>query len=242
MPVTHYRVWGWGGSVGEGASGALRVGVAAIAKCSSRDRPFELVNEIICGDLGRALKLPIPPGFVIKREGDDTRYYASMNFAQAGQTLPPANATAIAKDNPELACGVILFDLWVANADRNDKNLSYDEKEKNLQLFDHGRALMGITGRIRLQTIQDQYVINRHCLAAEISTMAGFKKWSDRIKKLPEFFIEETVADAVGVGLDVADVPLCIDFLLKRRKQLLSMTRKYKKEFRNLDLFNQDRK
>jgi hypothetical protein len=234
MPATNYRIWGWGAPVNTGTSGAMRIGVSGIAKPASPEHPMELVNEIICGDLGRALRLPIPPGIIVTKESDHVRHHVSLDFSQAGEALPPADPTAIATDFPDLACGVILFDLWIANGDRHEKNLSYDTSAKAIQLFDHGRALFcGKTGRKRLEALDDRDIINGHCLTGEIRTLDGFENWNEKIRSLPKFYISETVADAVKLGLPQDDAEFCTDFLLARRSRLMKLLRKYKGEFFN---------
>lgn len=235
MPATDYKIWAWGGPLAGSSVGALNIGVAGVAKPASAQHPLELVNEIICGDLGRALRLPIPPSLIVIKEDTKTPHHVSFNFSMSGQNLPPANATAIAADFPDLACGVILFDLWIANADRIERNLAYDTKAKKLNLFDHGRALMcGTNGRQRLEKIDDQDIINGHCLTGEIASVGGFESWNERIKKLPEFYIRETVRDAIHLGLSSDDADFCIDFLLSRRGNLMRAIRKNKGEFFNV--------
>jgi hypothetical protein len=233
MPATTYG--NWGGPVGQGMAGAMRIGVAGIAKPALKDHPMALVNEIICGDLGRGIRLPIPPG-VIVNDPNKVKHHVSLDFGLAGQTLPPADPQKVAKEQPAMACGVILFDLWIANCDRHESNLAYDESQKSLQLFDHERALLcGMNGRRRLESLDDEDIIDSHCLTPEISDMVGFDHWNNRIKTLSKFYIEETVGDAMKLGLTSDDAEFVTKFLLRRRSRLMSLIKKYRKLFINAD-------
>jgi hypothetical protein len=87
---------------------------------------------------------------VVQREESKVFHYVSMDFSSGGEVLPPADARGIVTEFPDLACGIILFDLWIANRDRIETNISFDEATKVVQVFDHGRAFMtGVRGRER---------------------------------------------------------------------------------------------
>lgn len=126
MPVTSYRII-WGGPVNQNAVDLgecpIWVSVTGIAKPPKAAHPREVVNEIVCADLARGLCLPVPAGIVAKKEATGVSHHVSFSVSLAGEQLPPANPEAIAVDFPDLACGVVLFDLWIANADRNPTNL-----------------------------------------------------------------------------------------------------------------------
>jgi hypothetical protein len=53
-----------------------------------------------------------------------------------------------------------------------------------------------------------------------LTSRDGFEKWRSRISAVPEYWIEEAVRDASGVGLPPSDVDFCIDYLVERRAQL----------------------
>lgn len=235
MPATNYRIWGWGKSVEGSTAGAVHIAIAGIAKPQSERYPFEVINEIICGDLGRAIRLPIPPGIVVKKEDDNTLYHVSLNFSLSGEKLPPADPKLIVGNYPAMASGVILFDLWVSNHDRYEHNLSYDEDARALQVFDHGRALLcGKEWRKRLENPDDRDIIDSNCLSGEIREFSWFKHWADRIQALPATYIEDTVNEATRIGLPGEDAKFCIDHLLKRRAGLMEMVTKHKGIFHNL--------
>ncbi len=230
MAATQYKIWQMGGAVGHGVMGSQHIGVAGVAKPAVPNNPFALANEIVCGELGRVLRLPIPPGFIVEDNG--TRYHVSLNFNLAGQDLPPADAAALVQAQPDLACGIILFDTWVVNRDRHRRNLAFDTSTGRVSLFDHSHAfLSGSAGRAHLVGNHDKLGIGGHCLAREVTALTHMPRWSERISAIPEYYIREVVQDARDLGLPNGDADFCIDFLLERRGRLLDLVQQERATF-----------
>lgn len=236
MPATTYRVMSFGAAVGEGIHGARHVAVAGIAKASTPDFPTHVANELIAGDLGRALRLPIPPGFIVRHDDDGTPYHVSLNFSLTGEALPPVDPASVAAYEPALSCGVVLFDLWVVNIDRNTKNMAWDEDSRTLQLFDHGSSLTCDSDDDgRLQSPGDKHLIAEHILTPEIRQTTGFEEWATHIKALPESYIVGAVQSAVGLGLETKDAGPLTEFLLERRNGLMDIVRAHRAAFVKAD-------
>ncbi len=132
---------------------------------------------------------------------------------------------------PDLCCGVIVFDLWIANTDRHDGNLSFDPNvsPKRLNVFDHSHALFGLEGAQRLERFVNAFTLtesaesgtNRHCLLDQVTDLSGFGYWVDRINLLPKFQIIDACKNAESLGLiDAAERKSLLAFLLGRRKIL----------------------
>src|ERR1035437_1630384 len=98
MPASLYRVWNWGSAIPISTEGACRVAVAAVAKPATVATPYRVANEVICTDIGRALRLPIPPGCVVVKEPSKIIHYVSLDFSHAGEELPPADARGVARE------------------------------------------------------------------------------------------------------------------------------------------------
>lgn len=224
MPATRYKIWQVGNPVGRGVTGSFHVGVAGIAKTAKDGPPPIVANELICSHLARAILLPIPPGFLIENEG--TTCYVSLNFNLAGEDLPPADPAAIVAQHPRLACGIVLFDIWLLNGDRHRKNLAHDQATGRVQVFDHSHAFfIGTDGKAHLDKHRDHLGIRKHCLAGELRSFDGMREWSERIESIPEFYIRDVLAAAVEVGLPKTDKEYCTDYLLRRRDRLLKLVR-----------------
>ena len=87
MPVTSYKILAWGTPVGHGVSGAQYVNVSGVAKRNSEREPHIVASELIAARLGQAILLPIPPAFIVDRDG--APWFASLNFNLAGESLEP---------------------------------------------------------------------------------------------------------------------------------------------------------
>jgi hypothetical protein len=113
-----------------------------------------LIAEIICGELGRALGLPVPELVLIeldaalaKAEPDPEiqellRASAGLNLGM--DYLPGSIAFQPAKPRgvtPELASATVWFDALIMNVDRTAKNPNLLVWHDRLYLIDHGAAL-----------------------------------------------------------------------------------------------------
>jgi hypothetical protein len=224
MALTKYKIWAAGGLVGDGVSQSIHVGVSGIAKAATVDFPNVIANELICAELARSVLLPVPTGFII--DHDSRPHYVSLNFNLAGEDLPPIDARAVISADSRLACGVILFDIWVANSDRHRKNIAFDATTNRIQIFDHGHALFGAKpDPARFGPIDAALGIGSHCLAAELTSLTGMLAWNDRILAIPEYYIREVVGWASEIGIPAESVQQCTDFLLRRREGLLNLLR-----------------
>ncbi len=234
MPATRYKIWHWAGPARtDGTSDQYLVGVQTRAKKGTpSNAPFTVPNELIGCQLGRALGLPIPAGAIIERDGE--AYYASLDFNVEGQRLPPANEAALARERPDLACGILLFDAWILNNDRHRWNLSFNPSTKSVFLYDHGKAFFGPNGRDGLLSAKGQLGFNCHCLADEVQSLAYLWEWSGRINELPKFLIRQTIEEASKVGLPKAEVNFCADYLIERRRMLLGLFAKHRYMFPNV--------
>jgi len=148
------------------------------------------VNDIFCNSIARSLLLPCPPGATLDKGGEP--YFFSLDFNLAGQALPPASGAAVVALDPRLAWGIILFDILVMNDDRHGKNIADDTATQKVQIFDHSHAFLKPQGDISetLAARDGNLCIGGHCLASEIYTFDGFDIWNERIKQIPDYFIE----------------------------------------------------
>ncbi len=116
--------------------------------------PKVLIAELICGEIGRALGLPIPEVVFVEldpalgRNEPDEEIQALIN-ASAGLNLAldylpgalafdPLSTTTI---DPVLASYVVWFDAFITNVDRTPNNVNLLWWHRKLWLIDHGAAL-----------------------------------------------------------------------------------------------------
>ena len=226
MAAAQYKVFAKAGPVGTGVTNSNYVGVHGIAKSKSPNHPTVIANELVCSRLALALLLPVPPGFLIKHDDGEIQF-ASLDFNLAGQSLPPANGAAIVASHPQLAWGIILFDMWVLNDDRHRGNISFDTSTKSVQIFDHSHTLFAKPNWQGLSALPAIGVPGRHCLAAEVTTTDGLDEWQANISAMPERYVRGVIEDVAGAdyGVDAATTGAMASFMIARQTQLSTLAR-----------------
>lgn len=119
----------------------------------------QLVNELVCSTLGRAIGLPIPEGFIVRARSSDLPESANLANHQ-GEALifacadvgHPSLKRRLAQDGNEYAQLLLktwkewdttaIFDEWIANPDRHPGNLLIETANK-VWLIDHSHAFTG---------------------------------------------------------------------------------------------------
>lgn len=222
--VAVYRSTGWGQPVGIGATGPVFAQVSAICKKNGAS-PYFVANELVASELGRILRLPVPPGFIVL-DSNQTAHYASLDFNLTGVALPPIiPGDFIARFQPDLAL-IVVFDIFIANSDRHPGNLSADyNPPPRFNLFDHSHALLGAgapnTGIACLQGAQPSIVVNaNHAVIAGVNQENLLLAAIERVESIPNYYIEDAVREASGYGLSGAEAQELRDFLVNRKGQL----------------------
>lgn len=116
--------------------------------------PKVLIAELICGELGRALGLPVPELVFVeldpalgRNEPDgevQALVAASGGLNLALDYLPGSlgfDALSVAKVEAGLAAAVVWFDALITNVDRTARNTNLLWWHRRLWLIDHGAAL-----------------------------------------------------------------------------------------------------
>ena len=116
--------------------------------------PRALVAEVIAGELGRALGLPIPELVLVDLDpsiagvepdpwvGELLERSPGLNlgldFLPGSMTFDPR---ADGPPDPDLAASIVWFDALVTNTDRSPRNPNILQWHRRLWLIDHGAAL-----------------------------------------------------------------------------------------------------
>ncbi len=148
MPSALYRIESLGRHLGVGVAGSRYVYLSAVAKENVANAPYCIPNELICGELGRFLRLPVPPAGIVTQAGGSAMV-ASLDFNLTGNSLPPVNVNQCVRMLPTLSAGLLLFDIWIANCDRHEANFSLDTgtTPPQMSIFDHSHALVWLCAR-----------------------------------------------------------------------------------------------
>ena len=243
-----YRIVALGEQLGIGVADSRYVSIQAVAKTNGPQAPYCIPNELICGEVGRFLGLPIPPGSVVRGQvSTDQVFFASLDFNITGNVLPPIDPADCVARLPELSSGILLFDALVANCDRHTENLAMDASTSppRLNLFDHSHALFGgrqVPAADRLEYIRNSLALTpgewtgvaRHCLLHAVRSDAHFGFWLDRIARLPDFFIENACQAAINLGITSDEANFAVDFLRHRRNHLQAIIEGSRSDFRSI--------
>jgi hypothetical protein len=186
---------------------------------------YEPFNELVAARLGQVIGLPVPAGITVERGGNV--YFCSCNIGAAGGDLPEADFARFATEKAGDACGVTVFDAWIANTDRHNSNLWYDYYNDRFVIFDHGRALLNGSGRVHLQSNRDRLGVldDERSLSHHVTNFASFRHWHQRILEIPEYAIFQWIGEAAAVGVDPVLARECATWLVKRRVMLPDLFR-----------------
>ncbi len=243
MPLGAYRIAAVGAQVGIGVAGSVNLSVGAVGKGNGPNAEYCIANELICGEIGRFLRLPIPPGGIVT-SAHHPALYASLDFNLAGVALPPVNPAQCFNLLPRPATGLLLFDILIANSDRHAGNLSLNTaiNPPQMNIFDHSHALLGHQhglGEQRVHALAGHLAVtggpwtggNRHCLLDVVSVDQHFSLWIDRITALPDFLIEEICEDARPFGITAAESLAVQTFLKDRRNTFTALIQNHQADF-----------
>jgi hypothetical protein len=116
--------------------------------------PKALVAEVVAGELGRALGLPVPELVLVDidpslggLDGDpwvgellekSPGLNLGLDFLPGSLTFNPR---ADGRPDPDLAAGIVWFDALVTNTDRSPRNPNILAWHRRLWLIDHGASL-----------------------------------------------------------------------------------------------------
>jgi hypothetical protein len=223
MPGAKYKVIAVGPQIAATATAPVFVSIAGVAKKVLPNQPFIVANELICSNIARALLLPCPPGALM--ESGDSTYFFSLDFNLAGQALPPVSPATIVQKFPDIAWGIIVFDALVMNSDRHNHNIAHDMTTDRIQIFDHSHAYLTPGGDIEqtLAARSANLAIGGHCLAGEINTAIGLDVWIEKVKQIPDYFIDGLVEAGCGCGIPAERKDLLPSFMKNRRDNLGSL-------------------
>lgn len=211
--------------------------------------PHCVINEFVCGEIGRFLRLPIPPFAITSFDSDGhSRVFSSLDFNFERHRLPPVLPDVCAERLPDLCSGILVFDVLIANSDRHDSNLLSNSVDRPTQLivFDHDQALLGnqLGGIQRLSELKDRMGItggtvsngNRHCLLGELQTSKYLDARIDRVKWIPEWYVRDICHTAVNDGIATgALAEAVLEFLLHRIRNIDALIYRNRSHFDRID-------
>lgn len=103
--------------------------------------------------------------------------------------------------------------------------MAYSRDYVGIQLFDHGRALLGRDsglGTERLLKYADRPVVS-HCLAPHVTMSQPFVPWAERIASVHDDVIRDLVAAGVACGLTGDEADETASFLIQRKSRIMDL-------------------
>jgi hypothetical protein len=247
-PPNVYFAAAWKNPVAHGVSDTWFVELQGFAKTTSPEVPYCVPNEYVAGRIGGLLGLPIPPGGVIQPQSEEQGAgWVTLNFSPKNEPLPPIDPLTVVAAVPDLAAGVVIFDLFIANTDRHAGNLAFLPSQKRLDVFDHSHALMGVRqGRVRQRLSQlrtmtglsgeqvDGLGSNHHCLVDHVFDAPALLGWAEELKRLTgDRFLQRICGEAaaLNVGASPEEMMHVAAFLIERRDNMRRLLYDHRGEF-----------
>jgi hypothetical protein len=217
-------------------------------KVRSTGKPWTVPNEYIAAEIGRFIRLPIPPYAICCCDDEDaTEVFASLWFNYDHRDPLPVRPKSCAEHLPKLVAGLLVFDSFICNADRHHSNIEVDDdvKPKVVRVFDHDVALFGNKhggGIARLNKLENRMGITDsvitdgmgHCLIDAVTTCDHFGDWIHKLRMIPTDWLQDLCHDAAKHGLTSQEVAFLIPFLQERRHKLPSLFNKHHKIFSSI--------
>lgn len=229
MPIPTYRLLSFDQLVGTGATAPRYVGISGVAKAHQPGR-YTLVNEWVCAEIAKLLRLPIPPSFLTKSD-NGSHHFVSTDFSLSREALPPVSPAEVIRYHPALGAQLVAFDTLVGNADRHPGNLALHPDTHQLMVYDHSHALFGWgsigTGVAWLSAITDDVGIlgqdpagngrgSRHCLLDHVTSPLDLREAAARVVQLNVKLISEIAHESRSLDLPETDARFLDQFLADR--------------------------
>jgi hypothetical protein len=216
-----YQVAAIGPAIGHGITGSRYASLNGVVKVADEEAAYTVPNEYICGLLGMAIGLPVPPG-TIARLDDGTASYAMMRFGPKGDKPPAGVASALVRDYAALAARIAVFDCWVLNGDRHPGNFAYVPGE-GVSVFDHGHALLGIKPGQALDYLNEVAVqpVWGGVIVPELLSSTDLHRAAEVIRSCHPDLVRDACDSARRMGvLNADEAKKAAEVLIDRQKML----------------------
>jgi hypothetical protein len=199
--------------------------------------PLALVAEIVAGEIGRALGLPVPEIVLMELDGAIGRnepdweirqlLEASIGLNLALDFLPGSvmfDPAAGDRAAAGLASAVVWFDAFVTNVDRTARNPNILVWHKSPYLIDHGAALYfhhdwkdpAASARTRFPAIRDHVLLpwaaNLESVDAMLRARAGRPVFAEILESVPD----DWLLPEPGIPTAAAKRAAYVDYLMER--------------------------
>jgi hypothetical protein len=213
------------------------------SKANSDESPYCVANEWICGRIAQYLCLPIAP-FAILKPPRQRPYFASLGMTP-NRMAPENGEPAVCMERfPDTCTGVLVFDILIANSDRQYRNVKVDTPGDPtwMRILDHERALLGCMpkdGKALLGSLWRRLGVSggavslgtRHIYLDLVDNSELLFKWVLRVKSIPEWYIDHACEYAESTGINKSEQKAAARFLKYRKQHIDSLIVEHKDHF-----------
>ena len=195
-----------------------------------------LIAELIAGEIGRALGLPVPDLAVIELDGVlgraepdpeiKTIIDASVGLNLAVDYLPGAlgfGPLDHRKVDDDLASAIVWFDAYVTNVDRTPRNPNMLWWHRRLYLIDHGAALYfhhnwdgADRSRSPFAAIKDHVLLRRASRPADMDEALAERLPEDTLRGIVAAIPDDWLGDEMAFPDVATHRQAYVDYLLRR--------------------------
>jgi hypothetical protein len=195
-----------------------------------------LVAEVICGELARALELPVPELVFVELDVELARTepdpeIQSLIRASAGLNIGldylPGSVMfdpIVERPDAALASAIVWFDAYISNVDRTARNTNLLMWHRKLQLIDHGAALYFhhswtdplARASDRFSLIKDHVLLKFASQLSEVDAALPAKLTSERIRDIVALVPDVWLAGDSTLGSPAAYREIYVEYLLRR--------------------------
>ena len=168
-----------------------------------------------------------------------------ISYSYEGDTTPDDVVPhALYEKFPRECTGIVVFDILISNCDRNGTNLKVDRpaSPRKFYLIDHERALFYIyksEGITRLRSREDRLGVTDgadsgdewHCLVDLVDNMNHLTHWVDKIKSIPDGFIDDICEEMWKISLTRTECDEVKKFLKHRKDNIGYLISNHKNRF-----------
>jgi len=198
--------------------------------------PKALIAELLAGEIGRQLGLPVPeivfvrlPAELARTEPDPEIQHLIQASAGLNIALDylPGSATfdpLVFSPDAQLASAIVWFDAYICNVDRTARNVNMLIWHRRLWLIDHGAALYfhhAWNDRTEpaanpFPLIKDHVLLNRASAIAEVDQKMVALLTHDKLSEIVQLLPDSWLADDPGFADKDAQRAAYRDFFLRR--------------------------
>ncbi len=195
-----------------------------------------LVAELICGELARALGLPVPELVFIElnvelaRTEPDPEIQSLIRASEGlniGLDYLPGSVMfdpIVEQPDAALASAIVWFDAYVTNVDRTARNTNMLMWHRKLQLIDHGAALyfhhswtdpLARAGE-RFALIKDHVLLRFASRLTEVDATLPSKLTRERIREIVALVPDQWLSGDSTLGSPAAYREIYVEYLWRR--------------------------